>query len=136
MLEEIKNIKTGKKDLRSFGYTIGIILLFISAILLYYGNYLHKNLAIIATIFIGMGVVAPVFLKPIYLIWMTFAVVLGWIMTKIILSVVFYIIITPISFITRLFGEDFLSLKKIKNDSHWNNRNSSDEVNQNYEKQF
>tara|TARA_B100000287_G_scaffold423810_1_gene467579 strand:- start:430 stop:840 length:411 start_codon:yes stop_codon:yes gene_type:complete len=136
MFDEIRNIKTGKKDLRSFGYTIGIILLFISAILLYHGNYLHKNLAIIATIFIGMGVVAPVFLKPIYLIWMTFAVVLGWIMTKIILSVVFYIIITPISFITRLFGEDFLSLKKIKNDSHWNNRNSSDEVNQNYEKQF
>ncbi len=136
MLDEIRNIKTGKKDLRSFGYTIGIILLFISAILLYHGNYLHKNLAIIATIFIGMGVVAPVFLKPIYLIWMTFAVVLGWIMTKIILSVVFYIIITPISFITKLFGEDFLGLKKIKNDSHWNNRNSSDEVNQNYEKQF
>ena len=136
MLDEIRNIKTSKKDLRSFGYTIGIILLFISAILFYYGNYFHKDLAIIATIFIGMGVVAPVFLKPIYLIWMTFAVVLGWIMTKIILSIVFYIIITPISFMTRLFGEDFLSLKKIKNDSYWNNRNSSDEVNQNYEKQF
>ena len=78
----------------------------------------------------------PIILKPVYFLWMIFAFILGWVMTRVILSIVFYIIITPIGLITRLLGEDFLNIKKIKNDSYWNNRDSSEELNQNYEKQF
>ena len=136
MFEEIKNIKTSRKDLRSFGYTMGIILFIISAGLFYYSNYLYQNLAIIGAIFIGLGAVIPIILKPAYLLWMIFAVILGWVMTRVILSIIFYIIITPIGLITRFLGEDFLNIKKIKNDSYWNNRDSSEELNQNYEKQF
>ena len=136
MFEEIKNIKTGKKDLRTFGYTIGIILFMVSAVLFYYDNYLYQKLTIIAVVFIGLGLVLPLLLKPVYLLWMIFAVIVGWIMTRIILSIVFYIIITPIGLIARLMGEDFLNLKKIKADSYWNYRDSLEELNQNYEKQF
>ena len=67
---------------------------------------------------------------------MIFAVVLGWVMTRVVLSAVFYIIITPIGIVTRLLGEDFLSLKNNKADSYWSSRNSLEELNQNYEKQF
>jgi hypothetical protein len=136
MFEEIKNIKTRKKDIRSFGYTIGIILFLVSAVLFYYDNYLYTNLTIIALVFIVLGVVLPLLLKPVYLLWMIFAVILGWIMTRVILCIIFYIIITPIGLITRLLGEDFLNLRKIKADSYWNHRDSSKELNQNYEKQF
>jgi len=136
MLEEIKNIKTSKKDFRSFGYTIGIILLIVSAILFYYSNFLYVTLAIIALSFIVIGLVMPLLLKPIYLVWMTFAVIIGWIMTRVILSFIFYVIITPISLITKLFGEDFLELKKTNSDSYWNSRDSNYETNQDYEKQF
>ena len=136
MFEEIKNIKTGLKDLRSFGFTIGIILLIVTSILFYYNNLLFQNFAIIAAVFIVLGAIAPRLLKSVYLIWMTFAVVLGWVMTRVILSLVFYFIITPISFVTRLFGEDFLSLKKIDSNSYWNKRDNETELNQNYEKQF
>ena len=136
MFEEIKNIKTGLKDLRSFGFTIGIILLIVTSILFYYNNLLFQNFAIIAAVFIVLGAIAPRLLKSVYLIWMTFAVVLGWVMTRVILSLVFYFIITPISFVTRLFGEDFLSLKRIDSNSYWNKRDNEIELNQNYEKQF
>ena len=136
MLEEIKNIKISKKELRSFGYTIGIILLIVSGILFHYGNYLYQNLTIIASLFLGLGVVAPLLLKPIYLVWMTFAVILGWIMTRVILSLVFFLILTPIGLITKLLGEDFLKLKKIKSNTYWNSLDSSTELNQNYENQF
>ena len=67
---------------------------------------------------------------------MTFAVILGWVMTRVILGVVFYLIITPIGLITRLIGEDFLDLNKKKLDSYWNYRDSSNELNQDYRKQF
>ena len=44
MLEEIKNIKSDKSDLRNFGITIGIILLVIRGFLLWkevIKNYIH-----------------------------------------------------------------------------------------------
>ena len=136
MLEEIKNINTSKKDLRSFGYTIGIILFIISAVLFYYNNQLYQNLTVIAAIFVLLGVLIPQLLKPIYLVWMTFAVILGWVMTRVILSVIFYLIMTPIGFLSRLLGEDFLALKKIESDSYWNHRDRLKELSQDYEKQF
>ncbi len=136
MFEEIKNIKTGVKDIRSFGFTIGVILIIVSSILFYYNNLLFKDFLIIAAFFIILGAIVPLLLKPIYLIWMTFAAIIGWVMTRVILSVVFYFIITPIGILTRILGKDFLALKKVKSDSYWNSRDSDYETNQDYEKQY
>ena len=136
MIEEIKNIPHSKKDIKSFGITIGIVLFIISGLLIYYDNDAYQLIAIIASIFISLGFIFPVLLKPIYFVWMTFAAILGWIMTRFILSIVFYFILTPIGLLTRMLGEDFLALKKLPSDSYWNQRDSSKELSQNYEKQF
>jgi len=136
MFEELKNINTSKKDIRSFGITTGIILLIVSAVLLYHNKELYQSLAIIASAFIGLGIILPVLLKPAYLVWMTFSAILGWVMTRVILSIVFYLIMTPIGLITRLLGEDFLALKRKDSNSYWNYRDSSKELNQDYDKQF
>ena len=136
MFEEIKNIPNSNKDIRSFSITIGIILLIISGLLIYYDKESYKLIAIMASTFIVVGYVIPALLKPMYLVWMTIAVILGWVMTRVILSMVFYFILTPISLITRLLSEDFLALKRIDSDSYWNHRDSDYETNQDYEKQF
>ena len=137
MLEEIKHIKTGKKDLRSFGFIIGIILLLIAGFLFYREKESFQTFLYIAGAFIGFGLIIPIILKPIYIVWMTFAVILGWFMTRVILSLLFYVIITPIGLVLRIFGKDFLELKKQSvQGSYWNQRDSNLEKNQNYEKQF
>lgn len=136
MFEEIKNIKTSNKDIRSFGITIGIILFIISATLFYYDKSSYQIISYIGGGFIALGTIIPILLKPIYILWMTFAVMLGWVMTRLILSIVFYFIMTPIGLITRLLGEDFLALKKSNSGSYWNNRDQTVELNQDYEKQF
>ena len=54
---------------------------------------------------------------------MSFAIILGWFMTRFILSLLFYLIVTPIGLITRVLGKDFLELKKeASNGSYWNQR--------------
>ena len=136
MFEEIKNIKSSNKDIRNFGITIGIILLVISFILFYNDKSSYQSVAYISGAFISIGIIIPILLKPIYVLWMIFAVILGWVMTRVILSIIFFLIITPIGFLTKLLGEDFLALKKIKSDSFWNYRDNSEEIKQNYEKQF
>ena len=136
MIEEIKNIPNSNKDIRSFGLTIGIILFIISGLLMYYNKEIYQITGIIALTFVGLGLIIPVVLKPLYFVWMTFAAILGWVMTRVILSLVFYLIITPIGLLTKLLGEDFLALKRVESDSYWNYRDSAEELNQDYEKQF
>tara|TARA_B100001175_G_C19213214_1_gene496902 strand:+ start:135 stop:548 length:414 start_codon:yes stop_codon:yes gene_type:complete len=137
MLEEIKHIKTGKKNLRNFGVIIGIILLIVAGFLFYREKESFQTFLYIAGVFIGLALILPSMLKPIYIVWMTFAVILGWFMTRVILSLLFYVIITPIGLVLRIFGKDFLELKKqAVQGSYWNQRDSNLEKNQNYEKQF
>ena len=137
MLEEIKLIKTENKDLRSFGITFGIIFLIIAGFLLYIENELFQLFIVISSVFITFGFLFPITLKPIYISWMSFAIILGWFMTRFILSLLFYLIVTPIGLITRVLGKDFLELKKeASNGSYWNQRESSFEKNQSYDKQF
>ena len=137
MLEEIKLIKTENKDLRSFGITFGIIFLIIAGFLLYIENESFQLFIVISSIFIIFGFLIPIILKPICIVWMSFAIILGWFMTRFILSLLFYLIVTPIGLITRVLGKDFLELKKeASNGSYWNQRESSFEKNQSYDKQF
>ena len=76
-------------------------------------------------------------LKPIYLIWMTFATILGWLMTRVILSLIFYLILTLIGLILRLFGKQFIELRWNKTDStYWNYRSMHVLEMEKYEKQF
>ncbi len=123
ILQEIKNIKSDKKELKKFGITIGGVLLLISILLFIY----EKPSA---SYFLGSGflfqIIAQIYPKlffPLQKTWMALAVVLGFVMTRVILSILFYLIITPINFISRLFGKDFLDLKIEKEKkSYWNLR--------------
>ena len=136
MIEEIKNIQSTSKILKSFGFTIGFLLLIIGAVLFYNSNELFVYFFSIGLIFICLSLIAPTVLKPGHKIWMTFAIIIGWVMTRIILSVLFYLIISTIGIFARLVGKDFLNLKSKSNESYWNIRNKEYELNQDYEKQF
>jgi len=137
MIEEIRNIKSGKKELRNFSFTIGIVLLLIAGVLFYKNNNLFISFAYIAGVFIVLGFLFPQLLKPIYFIWMIFAVVIGWIMTRLILSILFFVIISIIRLIAGIFGKSFLELNISKDSkSYWNHRFSDVEMSQDYEKQF
>ena len=90
----------------------------------------------IGSFFLFLSLVAPSILKPIYKIWMIFAVMIGWIMTRLILSVLFYTIITSIGILIRIIGKDFLNLKLKDQESYWNIRDNEHELNQDYENNF
>jgi hypothetical protein len=64
-------------------------------------------LAIVA----GTGLILPMALKPVYLGWMKLGAILGWINTRIILGLVFYVIFVPVSFLLKLSGKDPMARK-------------------------
>jgi len=47
-------------------------------------------------------------LKPVYKAWMKVAHAISWVMTRVILTIVFYLVVTPIGLIGRVFSKEFL----------------------------
>ena len=137
MYDDLKNIRTDNKAIRDFGILIGIILLIIAGILFYKERESYELIILLGIAFIGLGLGMPIILKPFYLVWMNFAVVLGWLMTRLILGLLFYVIVSPIGLISRLFGKRFLELKNSSiNSSYWNYKNSHRISHKDLEKQF
>jgi hypothetical protein len=57
-----------------------------------------------------LGVVAPAALLAIRGAWMRFAAALGWVNSRILLSVMFFLLVTPFGWLKRRFGRDALGL--------------------------
>ena len=137
MLNEIKSIKSEKNDFKKFGITIGVLLIIIAGFLFWKEKESFEILLVVGTIFSILGIVVPNILKPLFWIWMIFATILGWFMTRLILSLLFYLILTPIGMISRLFGKQFLELKFDKTDkTYWNYRHNDAFEKDKYEKQY
>lgn len=137
MIEELKNIKSEKSDLRKFGITVGVILLIIAGFLFWKEKESFQIVLAIGIILFVFGITIPVLLKPVYLAWMIFATILGWFMTRVILCLLFYVIVTPIGLISRLFRKQFLELRWDRSqDTYWNYRATKHVKTENYEKQF
>lgn len=135
--EEIKNIKESKSDLKKFGITIGIVLLIISSFLFYNENFLFIYFAASALLLILTALIHPMLLKPFNKVWMIFALLLGWLMTRVILSILFYLVVTPIAFLAKICGKKFLDLETKKEiTSYWEKREVKEKIKIDYERQF
>jgi hypothetical protein len=137
LLEEIKSIKSTKKDLRNFGLSVGVVLLIIASVMFYYGKTTYPYFIYPAAALIILGVTIPQVLKPLQVPWMILATLMGWVMTRVILTLLFYVGITPIRFIARIFGKEFLDKKwRTSSSTNWNYRKPKEFNKEDYERQF
>jgi len=91
----------------------------------------------IAAAFFCAGVFFPRLAAPLYYVWMRLAFVLGWINTRVILIVVFYVIFAPIGLVLRALGKDLLDRHIERNsDSYWQAKNDGASDPSRYERQF
>jgi hypothetical protein len=85
---------------------------------------------------ICIGFVIPQLLKPLYKVWMGFGNILGNINTKIIMSIIYFCIITPMAFFLRILGKDYLERKIDKKcESYWIKR-KNEFIKESMEKQY
>jgi len=109
--EDIKQLKTGDRDLRKFGLMVGGVFAGLGGLFLWrhkghYPYFLWPGIGLVV-----FGVMLPQVLKWVYIAWMSVAFVLGFVMAHVMLTLLFFLVITPIGWIARLFGKDFLGLK-------------------------
>ncbi len=99
-----------EKELRNFGLTVGTVFVAIAFWpVVWRGEALRVWALIPGVILVVMGLSLPKTLAPVFKIWMKIGHVLGWINTRIILGAVFFLIITPMGVIMRMFGRDSMS---------------------------
>jgi len=123
LIGDIKSISSTRKDLRNFGLTVGGALVVLSALLWWWAKPAWVYLGAVGIALALFGLAAPAMLKPLQKVWMTLAVVLGWVMTRVLLSLLFFTMFTAIGLIGRVFGKEFLSIKwKGKATTYWNYR--------------
>jgi hypothetical protein len=95
------------KELRQFGLLVGGVFLVIGLWPLVFRSEPFRLWAIcLGGLLMTVGAVLPRALAPIHQAWMWIGHVLGWINTRILLSIVFYGLVTPIGIIFRLMGKD------------------------------
>ena len=74
-------------------------------------------------------------MEKVYAVWMGIAFALGWVVSRAILILLFYFIITPIGMVARLFGKKFIDITfSHASESYWISRGNSKKIN--YEKMF
>lgn len=135
--EDIKQLKTSDRDLRKFGLSVGGVFAVLGLLFLWR----HKD---IYPWFLGPGVglmvagaVLPRALKWVYIGWMSMAFVLGFVMAHVILTLFFFLVLTPVGLLARLTGKDFLSLKLDRRaPSYWIPHERKPKSPADYERQF
>jgi hypothetical protein len=130
-------IDTSRKKIRNFGILFGVIATALAGYWLYRGNSTWEWSAAIAGFFWITAYLGTLLLKPLYIGWMTFAFALGWVNTRLLLGVFYYLVLTPIGLVLRLTGKDLLN-EKIDREasSYWIKRGEEPADVKRYERMF
>ncbi|MCY4170989.1 MAG: SxtJ family membrane protein [Bacteroidetes bacterium] len=109
--EEIRSLSANKQQLRSFGLTLGIALTVIAGILYWRDISWAIAVAGLGILLIIIGLIIPQVLRLLYKPWMSLAIILGFVMTRVLLTIIFVILFIPTGLLMKLFGRDPLRRK-------------------------
>jgi len=135
--QDIQELKTGPRELRKFGLTVGGVFALLGALQFLRHKHFYPYFLTPGLLLVLLGAVAPKILKPVYLAWMTLAFVLGFVVSHVLLLFFFFCIVTPIGLVARWCGSDFLDLKlKSSAASYWVPRERKARTPADYERQY
>lgn len=135
--QQINDLKTDTPNLRKFGVLVGGVAVLIGLVLLLRHKTNYPYLFWPGAILIAFGAVWPRALKYPYIAWMAMAFALGFVMSQVILTLFFFLLVTPIGLIARLFGKDFLNRKiDLQATTYWIPREAKAKTPGSYEQQF
>lgn len=102
------NRNPSRKELRDFGLITGGMAagVFGLALPLLFDHDFPKWPWIVGSVLIAWALAAPATLKPVYQVWMTIGMALGWVNTRIIMTVMFYLIIVPVGLLRSVTAKD------------------------------
>ena len=139
IFQEIKTLDTSSKEIRKFALVIAIAMGVIGIFISLKTHNLDVSIWLwgIGLLFLILGFILPIILRPVYSLWMLLAYFIGGIVSRVILTVLFYVVLTPIGLVLRLLGKDILNQKLDKNQkSYWVKKNLSSISKEQFKKMY
>tara|TARA_Y100001970_G_C13840436_1_gene654181 strand:- start:36 stop:422 length:387 start_codon:yes stop_codon:yes gene_type:complete len=118
-MNDKKNLPSNK----NFGITFFVVFFLIALYPLSYGGDIRIWSISTSLILLTLGLINSNILTPLNKLWFKVGFFLGKIISPIIMSIIFFFIVTPIGLIMRLLGKDLLKLKYNKSKSYWIEKN-------------
>jgi hypothetical protein len=113
-------IQDGIPSNQKFGLLFSAIFLGVSTYFLWHDSYwLAITFQVLTALFVFLTVCAPFILAPLNRAWFALSLLLGKLVSPIVLSAIFFVVIVPVALATRLLGRDALFLKKRNVTSYW-----------------
>lgn len=111
MNHDVKKTQFTAKELRDFALIMaGMLVLMFGLVLPWLFAYSTPYWPFIAAFgFIVVGLIKPVLLGPVNRIWLKISDVLGWVNTRLVMGVIFFLLIVPIGLVMRIFTKDPLN---------------------------
>lgn len=91
---------------------MAMVLICLLVTLYYHGS----KLLLLSVIMLLINMTAPKIYKPAAVIWIGLSNILGTVMSKILLTVLFFTVVTPVGVVRKIMGADTMMLKKWKKD--------------------
>ena len=104
---------------KNFGIVFFIVFLLIALWPLLNENEIRIWSLLISFIFIALGLINSNLLTPLNKFWIKFGIFLGNFVAPIVMGIIFFLVVTPTSFIMKILGKDLLNLKKNTKNSYW-----------------
>ena len=110
---------------RNFGIVFFFVFLIISVFPLLNDDEIRYWSLFISLIFLLLGLINSRLLTPLNKAWARFGLMMGVIINPIIMSLIFFAVVTPTAYLLRLIGKDVLHLKKNNDKSYWKKKEKS-----------
>ncbi|MGZ6058317.1 MAG: SxtJ family membrane protein [Myxococcaceae bacterium] len=106
-------LDTSPRALRRAAFGVGGVFLLLAAWLLFRHRApgIRVGLAGGGALLVLAGALVPARLRAAYLGWMAIALAVGWVMSRVALTLIFALVLTPLALLARLTGKRFLALE-------------------------
>ena len=107
---------------RSFGIVFSIFFVLVNTYFYYKDGSFSLIIFLISFVFLILGLINSKILTPLNFLWFKFGILLSKIISPIIMSFIFFIVVTPLAILAKIFKKDLLNLDKKKNlkkNSYW-----------------
>lgn len=135
--DELKLINKSDEAVKKTGLTLGVVLILIALLLWYLGKASFSYISIAGGLFVILSFIAIPVLRPFHKIWMMLALLMGFVMSRVILTLLYYLVLTPIGLLAKIVGKKFMPLGFDKKAStYWEKREFTVKQQIDYDRQF
>ncbi len=126
-----------RKEWRKFAFGLTIILSLVATVQLILGKSIYPYFYIASLIILILNIIIPVSIKPVFIFFSYLGFSINWIVSMVILILLFYLVFTPMGLFGKLLGKRFLDLRfRTGEETYWIDKEQGELDTKNYENQF